>query len=378
MSHGMNRHLRVVRYAVGSLRRRWRKNAAVIGVYGLTIFALASVVFLTQSLTQESTASLQSSPEILVQRLSAGRHGLSPVADVAAFAQIAGVGAVVPRRWAYYTVPATGETLLLRAAADGRLQEREAAAGTEFLRRRGIAVGGVLRLRGHAGEPVELGVAGVAETSSALESAASIAVSEAAFRALSGMPDGQAMDLGLRVRNRRELATIAAKIAENHPAARPIVRDELVRTYTSLFNWRSGLIVAVLLVPVLAFILFAWDKAAGLSPDERREIGILKAVGWESADVILLKCYEALAVSLAAFALGAGLAVAALAFPRPSAVLPALLGWSTLYPAFQPAPALGAYQVATLFFLTVFPYLVATIVPAWRAGTTDPDLVMRS
>jgi ABC-type lipoprotein release transport system permease subunit len=54
-----------------------------------------------------------------------------------------------------------------------------------------------------------------------------------------------------------------------------------------------------------------------------------------------------------------------------------LLGWSTLYPAFRPAPALGAYQVATLFFLTVFPYLVATVVPAWRAGTTDPDLVMR-
>jgi lipoprotein-releasing system permease protein len=92
----------------------------------------------------------------------------------------------------------------------------------------------------------------------------------------------------------------------------------------------------------------------------------------------VMKCYEAVAVSLAAFVLGAGLAVAALLLPRPPAVLPALLGWSTLYPAFRPAPALGAYQMATLFFLTVFPYLVTTVVPAWRAGTTDPDLVMRS
>ena len=378
MTAGGCRHLRIVGYAVGSLRRRWRKNAAVIGVYGFVIFTLASVVFLTQSLTQESVASLRSAPEIMVQRLSAGRHGLSPVGDVATLTQIAGVGTALPRRWAYHTDPATGETLLLRVAEVGRLRAPEATAGVELLRRHGLAVGGVLTLRGHAGEAVALTITGVADTSSPLESAALINVSEAAFRTLSGMPDGQAMDLALRVRNRRELPTIAAKISEGHPAARPIIRDELVRTYTSLFNWRSGVIVALLLVPVLAFILFAWDKAAGLSPDERREIGILKAIGWETADVILLKCYEAVAVSLGAFALGAGLAIATLAVPRPSAMLPALLGWSTLYPAFRPAPALGAYQMATLFFLSVVPYLVATVVPAWRAGTTDPDLVMRS
>lgn len=378
MTAGLRRHLRIVGYVIASLRRRWRKNVAVVGVYGLVIFALASVVFLTQSLTQGSAASLHSSPELMVQRLSAGRHGLAPVTDAAALKQIAGVGAVVPRRWAYLTDPATGETLLLRVAEAGRLGELEATAGAEVLRRRGMAVGGTLSLRGHAGEPVGLTIVGVAETSTPLEADALITVSETAFRSLSGMPAGQAMDLALRVRNPRELPTIAAKIAENHPAARPIIRDEMIRTYTSLFNWRSGVIVATLLVPVLAFILFAWDKAAGLSPDERREIGILKAVGWETADVILLKFYEAATVSLAAFVLGAGLAIAVLAFPRPSAVLPALLGWSTLYPAFRPAPALGAYQIVTLFFLTVFPYLVATIVPAWRAGTTDPDLVMRS
>ena len=378
MTAGGCRHVRIVGYAVGSLRRRWRKNAAVIGVYGFVIFTLASVVFLTQSLTQESVASLRSAPEIMVQRLSAGRHGLSPVGDVATLTQIAGVGTALPRRWAYHTDPTTGETLLLRVAEVGRLRAPEATAGVELLRRHGLAVGGVLTLRGHAGEAVALTITGVADTSSPLESAALINVSEAAFRTLSGLPDGQAMDLALRVRNRRELPTIAAKISEGHPAARPIIRDELVRTYTSLFNWRSGVIVALLLVPVLAFILFAWDKAAGLSPDERREIGILKAIGWETADVILLKCYEAVAVSLGAFALGAGLAIATLAVPRPSAMLPALLGWSTLYPAFRPAPALGAYQMATLFFLSVVPYLVATVVPAWRAGTTDPDLVMRS
>jgi lipoprotein-releasing system permease protein len=377
MTGGLSRHLRIVAYTVGSLRRRWRKNAVLVWVYGLVIFTLASVVFLTQSLTQGSVAALSAAPEIMVQRLSAGRHGLTPVGEAAALTKIVGVRAALPRLWAYHTDHASGETLLLRVPEGSHLPEDEAAAGSELLRRRGVAVGGMLRLGGHAGEQA-LRVSAVADTATALESAALVNVSEAAFRALTGMPRGYATDVVLRVRNRRELPTIATKISESRPDTRPIIRDELVRTYTSVFNWRSGVIIAALLVPVLAFILFAWDKAAGLSPDERREIGILKAIGWETSDVILLKFYEAVAVSLLAFVLGAGLAIASLAVPGPLAVLPALLGWSTLYPFFRPTAAVGAYQVATLFFLAVFPYLVATVVPAWRAATTDPDLVMRT
>jgi len=378
MTTGLRRHLRILAYVAGSLSRRWRKNLAVVGVYGLVVFTLASVVVLTQSLTQEAVVALGAAPEIMVQRLSAGRHGLSPVGGVGAMARIVGVQAARARLWAYHTDPATGETLLLAVPEDGRLREHEATAGRDVLGRRAIPIGGTLRLGTHEGDSLPLTISGVAETATALESAALINVSEATFRQLTGMPEGWATDLVLSVRNRRELLTIANKIAQALPDARPVIRDELVRTYTSVFNWRSGVIIAALLVPVLAFILFAWDKAAGLSPDERREIGILKAVGWETADVILLKSYEAVAVSLAAFVLGTGLAVAALALPRPPAILPALLGWSTLYPPFRPVAALGAYQVATLFFLVVFPYLAATVLPTWRAATVDPDLVMRT
>jgi ABC-type lipoprotein release transport system permease subunit len=56
---------------------------------------------------------------------------------------------------------------------------------------------------------------------------------------------------------------------------------------------------------------------------------------------------------------------------------PALKGWSVLYPEFKLTPFVGVYEVANLFFLTVVPYTVATIVPSWRAAIIDPDSVMR-
>jgi hypothetical protein len=372
----LRRHARILGYVRGSLARRWRKNAAVVVVYGLTIFALAAAVFQTEALIDEAVGRLGGSPELSVQGLSAGRHGLVPVAELAALTRITGVRGGESRLWAYHPDPVTGESLLLMVPAGTPLGDGEARAGSELMRRRGIEPGGKLLLRDASGENRSLTLSAPTERRGAQESAALIQVSEGAFRALTGMPEGFATDLVLRVRNPRELATIARKIVRSHPAARPVVRDELVRTYASVYHWRAGVIIALLLVPVLAFVLFAWDKAAGLSPEERREIGILKAIGWETGEVLLLKCYEGMAVSVAAFGMGALLAALAGALARLPAVS-ALAGWSVLYPTVPPSLAVGPFQVATLFFLTVVPYLVATVIPAWRAATIDPDLVMR-
>jgi ABC-type lipoprotein release transport system permease subunit len=129
---------------------------------------------------------------------------------------------------------------------------------------------------------------------------------------------------------------------------------------------------------LLAFVIFAWEKASGLSAEERREIGILKALGWETADVISVKAYEGMVVSLFSFCLGVLFAYAHVFFSAAVLFAPALKGWSVLYPDFRLTPFIDPYQVAVLFFLTVVPYTVATIVPSWRAAIVDPDSVMRT
>jgi hypothetical protein len=37
---------------------------------------------------------------------------------------------------------------------------------------------------------------------------------------------------------------------------------------------------------LLAFLVLAWDRLSGVGETERREIAVLKAVGWSTRDVL--------------------------------------------------------------------------------------------
>jgi ABC-type lipoprotein release transport system permease subunit len=205
-----------------------------------------------------------------------------------------------------------------------------------------------------------------------------IIMTEKDFREMFDFPSGRATDLALTVTNPREITTVANKIVKLFPDTRPILKSEILRTYDSVFDWRGGMLIVILSMAVISFIIFAWDKATGLSAEERKEIGILKSIGWETADVLLLKFWEGTVISLSAFLSGVILAYCHVFFFSASLFDQALKGWAVLYPQFKLTPDIDPYQLSVLFFLTVVPYTVTTIIPSWRAATVDPDAAMRS
>jgi ABC-type lipoprotein release transport system permease subunit len=109
----------------------------------------------------------------------------------------------------------------------------------------------------------------------------------------------------------------------------------VLRTYASIFDWREGIVLALLSAAILAFAILAWEKASGLSAEEKREIGILKAIGWETGDVIKMKFWEGLLISLTAFLLGYVAAYVHVFHFAASLFEPVLKGWAVLYPRFH-------------------------------------------
>jgi len=373
----LNRQSNILDFTLSSLLRRKGKNLALTIVYSFVVFLVASVVFFVLSLKREATLALRDSPEIIVQRMMAGRHDLIPVVYAEKLRGIRGVQRAKPRLWGYYYDPTSGANYTVIASDDLKESPGEVALGAGVARTMGSFEGKV-PFKAHDGSFVNLKVKGVMASESELVSSDLVLMNEGDFRMLFNYPAESATDIVLSVRNQKEFATIAAKIAHDLPDTRPILRDELLRTYDAVFDWRGGMVVVVLTGALLAFVILAWDKATGLSAEEKREIGVLKAIGWGTGDVLLMKFWEGAAVSLTSFFVGVLAAYVHVYFGSFVLFEPALKGWSVLYPKFALTPILSAFHVGSIFVLTVVPYTVATIVPSWRAATIDPDAVMRA
>lgn len=374
----IERHRNILDFTISSLLRRRTKNLSLILLYILIIFFIASLLFFVQALKREAKTLLADAPDIVVQRIVAGRHDPIPVSYMEKIQGIRGIVEIAPRFWGYYYDPVFGANYTLLADNSGTIAPKTITIGPGVARNQRISEGDMIQLRMATGSPMILTVAKVLPNDSELVSSDLIMMGTADFMEMFGLSGSYATDLAITVANQQELVTIAGKIAERFPDTRPILKSEIMRTYDSIFDWRGGIMVAILSVAVLSFVIFAWDKASGLSAEERREIGILKSIGWETSDVLLLKFWEGIAVSLTAFMIGSILAYVHVFIFSAPLFEQALKGWATLYPRFRLVPEINAFQMTILFFLTVFPYTVATIVPSWMAATIDADTAMRS
>jgi hypothetical protein len=411
MRHWIEKQRYIIDFTISSLLRRKVKNFGLLALYTLIVFILASTMFFTYSIKKEASLILKGAPEIVVQKIVAGRHDLFPVSYIDTIKKIRGVAAVESRLWGYYydSLVSANYTLLTPPSNGGAADTAQSSAkitvvesesggqpvkplfelggavlepgtliiGNGIARLRNIGKGDYMPFRAFDGNVMNFRISGTLSSQSELVSSDLMLITGEDFRKLFGIGNSYVTDVTVAVNNPSEVEMVASKIRKRLPEARPIIRDEILRTYDSIFNWRGGMMIVIFSAAVLAFVIFAWDKASGLSAGERREIGILKAVGWETSDVIQMKFWEGAMISLTAFFTGVILAYVHVFFTGSLVFEPALKGWSNLYPNFELTPFVNLEQLTTLFFLTVVPYTVATIVPIWRAATIDPDSAMR-
>ncbi|HQI00964.1 MAG TPA: FtsX-like permease family protein [Deltaproteobacteria bacterium] len=367
----------IIDFALSSLMRRWKKNIALVAVYTLVVFVLASVVFFTGAIRKEAKAVLEACPDIIVQRTLAGRQDLIPSGYRDTLGRITGVSAVRGRLWAYYFDPSVGANYTIVVTDRPLPKQGVVSIGQGVSRAIHAGRGDTISLKGHDGSYLSFEVGALFPGSCEFVSADLIEMSEKDFRDLFGIPEDRYTDMALSVRNARERVVVSDKIRRVLPDTRPVIKEEILRTYDAVFSWRSGLLLVIFTGAILAFLIFSWDKATGLSIQERREIGILKAVGWETVDIISLRSWEGVIISLSSFLAGILLAYVHVFFASSTIFEPVLKGWAVIYPEFSLTPVIDPYHISALFFLTVIPYTVATIIPSWLAATLDPDSVMR-
>ncbi|MDH3327605.1 MAG: ABC transporter permease [Desulfobulbaceae bacterium] len=384
----MIKHLKIIDYALSSILRRKYKSLAIIIAYTTVVTALASVLLFSKSLKLEASYLLDSAPDLIVQRTVGGRHDFIATEYAEKIRKIPGIGDVKPRYWGYYfdalteanyTVLGTDGEMKTLKLLDGRLpassEECAVGAGVAALRKTGP--GGELILIDSSNMGVLYEVVGVFQAESSMLTNDLIVFTNDAVKNFFGLPPDRSTDLAVTVYNKKELQTAATKIKRLFPDTRPITKSELIRTYDMVFNWRSGMMLSVFSAAVIAFCILAWDKATGISADERQEIGILKAIGWDTSEVLALKFWEGLIIAMTSYFMGIILGFLHVYVFDAVLLAPVIKGWSVLFPDFDLIPQLDPYLVFTVGFLTITPYVASTVIPAWKTAITDPETIMR-
>jgi ABC-type lipoprotein release transport system permease subunit len=385
--------LALLGYALGSLRRRRRRALAVAGGLCAAVMLLSAVFFLTDALRAEAEQARRFAPELVVQRLVGGRPALVPPAWRGLVEGRPGVARVVPRLWGYLFLPALQgnvtvvgltpqQASLPRALlAEGRLPgdgEAEACAlGRELAKALGVRTGDRVRFPGPNDKGPSCTVTGVFSSEVGLFTSDVVLVGEGEARRLLELPEGEATDLAVTLTTPDESRVLAAALGEALPGSRVLEKRLLERVHGLSFGRRSGLVLGASLPALLVLLVLAQDRSSGLGAPERREIAVLKAAGWSSGDVLVVKLFEATLLALGATALGMALGFAWVFALGAPGLREALAGWATLYPALTLTPQVTLGQLLGIQALVAGPYVALAVAPAWRASTLDPMEAMR-
>ena len=392
----LEKQFNILDFSLSSLWRRKLKNLGIMLVFALVIFLLASFQMLTGALSNSAKAVLENTPEITIQKMSAGRQEAIPLSYKDKLRSIYGIRKIIPRVWGYYFDESNLANFTIMALESDSMPfgnqldltlshghfPKKTEPGTAVIGRSVHDILGLGERRIFSFFKPDLSLksfetVGLFDQRTDLLTNDLIVMNLADARELFAIPETMVTDLCIYVANPVEIDTIAKKIASLLPDTRVLTKSQIQKTYQVVFSWRSGFASICLLTALIAFAILAWDKASGLSPEEKKEIGILKILGWETADILAVRFWESTLVSTFAFIIGCTSAYIHVAFFDASLLKPVMLGWSVIHPSFKLLPTVTVADLMLIFSFSVMPYLGATVIPAWRCSTVPPDSVIR-
>ncbi len=273
----MNGPWRILDFALLCLWRQKRRHALTLVVYGFVVFMLASVLMMTSALKHEAAHVLAGAPELIVQKMSAGRHEWIPLSHGEAIKSIRGVRGVSARFWGYYYDPPPGATYtvmgldslpltgtqLLEGKWYGTDESWACVIGQGVAKARLLDPGDILPVKGTDGQLCPLRVTDMFSAASALLTHDCVLLRTAAWRRVFEVPPTVATDLVVDVPNAKEVDTVARKVLERLPDVRVVRREDILKTYDAVFDWRGSVVLLAFAGALAAFGIFSLDRANG-------------------------------------------------------------------------------------------------------------------
>jgi ABC-type lipoprotein release transport system permease subunit len=234
-----------------------------------------------------------------------------------------------------------------------------------------------IELEDTLGNAAEFEIVGIFGASAEIYAADLIVVPLETAREYFGYGASEASDICVYLDDPVNTGLTALRILEMGDNIRIVTRDAMAALNQQAFGRRGGVYQLMWMTLLLTVCLVAWAQSASIGLALTREIGILKAVGWSTLDIIEIKLMESVILALLGTFGGMLLGLGYLALDAPG-IKQYFLGWATVYPEFPLPVHMSLSSLFLLLVIGVLPLVAATVVPAWRVGIIEPDEAIRS
>jgi ABC-type lipoprotein release transport system permease subunit len=393
-----SKHINLISMATRNLRRYRAKSLAILIPLVLVMGISAFMMFTRGGFIKDAYIAAEFLPDVTVQGMEAGRVGKISLDVKDAIEEITHVKKVVHRVWGYLPLridgvdaaftlmgldlenltgdekfPTTLENGVYLVPGD----RGKAVLGSGVASSFQAEVGDTIQVQDTLGNSSRFEVVGILNNTVQVYSTDLILVSMDDARQFFGYGSRYASDLLVYTDIPDNADRVALEITQMFNNTRVLTRSALTDLVKEAFGRRGGTFQAMWLILLICVLLLVWAQSAHISVDVSREIGIFKALGWQTGEIIEMRMMESLILGLTGTSFGIllGFTYALMGTPGISGYC---LGCASIYPKFPVPVHCDVQSLVLLFVLGIFPLMVVSAIPAWLAGIVDADEAIRS
>ena len=372
------------------------KHIGAVLISVIIIFLLSSVLFISSSLQNTLLSTLRGQADFTVSRVQAGKAVNTPVDWLDKVIEIDGVSRVTPRVYGrYFFTPREHSFLVVGIDFFDEQSSKELRSLVKeldiksFLSVDSMLVGaGVstflaehyykdsFSFKTPQGSFKKVKIVQTLPSQSNIITNDMIIMPIDLARKIFGLGEDEVTDITFNVPNDAEWDNIISKLHLLFYDVRVVEKREIKKAYENLYNYKGGLFLILYLVTMVTFMLILYQRYSMVYSTERKEIGILRAVGWSIKDILKLKFYETAVVVFVSFILGVVLAYLYVFIWDAPLLSQIFLGGANLPDHVAFVPVLEFGLLGSIFLFYAIPFIAAALIPAWKIAVTPPKEAM--
>ena len=373
------------------------KHLAIFFISILIVFLSSSILFISNTLKKEIFTTLENQSDFVIQKINSGKSQYTPISWIEDFKKISGVKNIQQRVYGqYYFMPEdvyftiVGIDLFEEGSSKNIKELLKVLNISEFLQSDSMIIGnGIKKLfdkykyidsydfKLFNNDLKEIKIFKDLPQKANLVANDLIIMDINLAKEILNIKEDEATDIVLNVPNNLERANVKDQLILKHSNTRILQKENLKKEYENMFNYKGGIFLILFIVVILTFTLILYQRYSMISLGDKKEIGILKAVGWSIKDILKLKIMENFIVAFMAFIIGIILSYIFVFILNAPILKNVFIGSQNLQNDFIFNANIQIDSLITLFLFFMIPFLSAVLIPVWKVAIIDSTQSMK-